>query len=151
MKPRFWIDLDNTLISGTQEGDERVIVYRRPGARKFLAKLKELGSLGLCTHGVREHARNALRVTELAGYFDKVLTREDLDRVQPGKGPRLGEPGYMFDDYPVGSWLYDLKATALGIGPALWITVEKFGPDSPDRDGLRKAYMEFIRRVKASA
>lgn len=150
-RPVFWLDLDNTLISGVQESPERVVVTRRPGVRKFLEKLGKIGDLGLCTHGVRDHAEQSLRVLGARDKFKWVLSREDLDKVVPGVGPRLGKPGYMFDDFAVGSWLYDLKATALGISPDLWIQVEYFGPGVPDKDGLRKGYIELVRRVGETA
>lgn len=149
-KPMLWTDLDNTLISGVPDGS-RVYVQRRPGARKFIEHLTRLGDVGLCTHGVREHADLALKTIGLTDAFKQIISREDLDKVVPGVGPCLGRPGFMFDDFPVGSWLYDLKATALGISPGLWIQVDYFGPGSPDRDGLRKGYMELMRRVRKSA
>ena len=147
-RPDIWIDLDNTLISGVQEGG-KMVVYRRPGARKFTEYLSRIGNLNLCTHGVRDHAEQSLQTIGLRDRFKRIISREDLDRVQPGIGPRIGRPGFMFDDFEVGSWLYDLKATALGIGPELWIQVEYFGPGSPDRDGLRKGYLELLRRVRS--
>ena len=150
MKPPIYVDLDNTLISG-EAGPGQIIVYKRPGTDAFLKRLSKLGKLWLCTHGVRVHAEESLRVIGARDYFHGIICREHLNRVTPGRGPRLAPPGFMFDDYPVGSWLYDLKATALGIGPDLWIKVEKFGPDSPDQDGLRKAYKELLRRVRKSA
>jgi len=150
-RPIFWLDLDNTLISGVQDGPSRIVVQRRPGARKFVEHLSRLGDVGLCTHGVREHAEESLNTIGMRDRFSTIICREDLNEVVPGQGPRLGRPGYMFDDFPVGSWLYDLKATALGIGPDLWIQVDYFGPGSPDKDGLRRAYLELLRRVRKIA
>ncbi len=150
MKPNFYVDLDNTLISGESQGDQ-VVVYKRPGANRFLNSLRRIGTVILLTHGTRDHAREALKVTGLWQHFKRVICREDLDRVVPGVGPVLAPPGYMFDDMPVGHWLYDLKATALGIGPDLWIQVEKFSSEYPDKGGLRKALAELVRRVKKSA
>lgn len=150
MRPNFYVDLDNTLISGEQEGSQ-VVVYKRPGAHRFLNNLRKIGNVTLVTHGTRDHAREALRVTGLGKHFRRVICREDLDRVVPGVGPALAPPGYMFDDYAVGSWLFDLKTTALGIGANFWIQVEKFSTEHPDRDGLKKALAEMIRRVRKSA
>lgn len=149
-KARFFVDLDNTLISGdVDDVNNRVVVYRRPGAEKFLTTLRTLGDVILLTHGVKEHAREALRVTGLGQFFKFSITREDLDRVTPVTGKPIAPPGIMFDDYPVGSWLYDLKATAIGTygHHDLWIQVERFGFDKPDRDGLKKALIELKRRI----
>lgn len=146
----FYVDLDNTLISG-EPGTNKVVVYKRPGAHRFLNTLRGLGRVTLVTHGTEEHAYQALRVTGLSRHFKRLICREQLDRVTPGVGPLLAAPGFMFDDMPVGHWLYDLKATALGIGPDLWIQVEKFSSEFPDRSGLRKALAELARRVKKSA
>lgn len=150
MRPNFYVDLDNTLISGEPQ-ETQVVVYKRPGSHRFLNTLRGFGNVTLLTHGTIDHATEALRVTGLSRHFKRILSREDLDRVKPGVGPRLAPPGYMFDDMPVGHWLYELKATALGIGPDLWIQVEKFSSEYPDKGGLRKALAELVRRVKKSA
>lgn len=150
-KPIFYVDLDNTLIAGDVAEPGKVVVYKRPGTHRFLSILSGVGDLCLLTHGVREHADESLRVIGVTNHFKKVLSREDLDRVVPGVGPRLGAPGFMFDDYPVGSWLYDLKSTAIGIGPRLWIQVEKFSLEHPDKGGLKKALNELCRRMQKIA
>lgn len=151
MRPTFYVDLDNTLISGEPKDEETVMIYKRPGANRFLNFLRRYGNVVLLTHGTRDHARDALRVTGLAAHFRRVICREDLDRVVPGVGPALAPPGFMFDDMPVGHWLYDLKTTALGIGPDLWIQVEKFSSEYPDKGGLKKALCELARRLRKSA
>ena len=147
-RPRLYVDLDNTLICG-DVGDNQVVVYKRPGATRFLRWLASFGDVFLLTHGTREHAKKSLEVTGFGSFFKGVIAREDLSRVTPGKGPKIASRGYMFDDFPVGSWLYDLKATAIGIGPEHWIQVDYFGPGAPDEGGLAKAAKELARRVGA--
>ncbi|MBF0122344.1 MAG: CpaF family protein, partial [Candidatus Omnitrophica bacterium] len=45
----------------------------------------------------------------------------------------ISPPGVMFDDYPVGSSMYLLKAAAIGIGPDRWIQVEHFSREYKDK------------------
>lgn len=139
---RLYTDLDATLIDSEENG-ENVEVFVRPGAVPFLKRLAKIGDLWLVTHGTRDHARNALRVMKTRPLFKGLITREDLY-----KRRQVAPPGFIFDDFPVGSWLYNLKATALGIDPYFWIKVEPFRVhERPDRGGLDHAFKELVRRV----
>ena len=144
-RSRLYCDLDNTLIMGVQNGNQ-IHVIVRPGAVKFLKRLAAIGDLWLMTHGVRSHARESLRVMGTRPLFKGILSREDYGHLVPGDKP-IAPPGFIFDDFPVGSWLYDLKATALGINRGLWIEVEPFAFDKPDTGALSRAYHELVRRV----
>jgi hypothetical protein len=166
---RLYSDLDETLVTAVpdEQAAEGYSIQVRPGADWFIRKLALHGDPWLLTWGIRRHARKALaRIGPAARLFRGVLSREDLmpvyDQVQVVLGPGIpdGErealwrtiapiapPGIVFDDFPVNSELFAVKSRAVGIGGESWIEVEAFDADHPDRDGLRKAYMEFERRV----
>lgn len=167
---RIYTDLDNVLVNPVMGGPQGYDVLRivpRPEAEWFLAKLAGLGELWLLTASAGDHPWRALRTItpDFAKYFSGYITREQLafieEQIHVVKSAHvdpetrrelwsliqpIGEPGVVFDDYPVGSRMFTMKATAVGIGPEDWIQVEPFAEGSPDRGGLRKAYAEFKRR-----
>lgn len=166
---RIYCDLDNLLVNpvvGGPDLQEVVRIVPRPDAGWFLDKLSSHGEVWLLTASYGSHPGRALRtIGPAAGIFSGHITGEDLDLVKAqihvvrsanvSEGERrelwslvspIAPPGVVFDDYPVGSDMFLLKATAVGIGPEHWIEVEPFSDATPDRRGLRKAYREFRRR-----
>lgn len=167
---RIYTDLDNVLINpvmGGRDGYSVVGIVPRPEAEWFLSKLASYGELWLLTASAGDHPFRGLRTISprARDYFAGFITREDLalveEQIQVVKNARVSReerlelwgliqpiapPGPIFDDYPVGSRMFEMKATAVGIGPEDWIQVEKFDQGMPDRQGLRKAYAEFKRR-----
>ena len=168
---KIYTDLDHVLVNPVMGGPDGLDVVRiipRPDAEWFLSKLASRGELWLMTASAGDHPWRALSTItpDFAKYFSGYITREQLAfieeqihvvrsaQVDPetrrelwGLIQPLAEPGIMFDDYPVGSSMFNLKATAIGIGPQEWIQVEAFDSRGPDRSGLRKAYQEFKRRL----
>lgn len=165
---RLYSDLDNTLIWNVtdQEGNVTAMLPR-PGVGSFLEKLSRDGELWMLTAADPSHAERAMSVLHpYSKLFKGVLTRRDMEPVWEqldiifndplldletrwhlwGEVKPIAPRGVMFDDYPVGSGMFALKAASIGIGPDEWIEVEHFGEDKPDRGGLRKAYAEFRRR-----
>jgi hypothetical protein len=167
----IYVDLDNTLIApvfADEPGPGRIVDIRvRPWAPEFLAALSRHGDLILLTHSKLEHAEAALeRIGPTANLFAAVLTREDLqpvidqmDAVVETRGlepeevdrlleeiPPIAPPGFVFDDMPMWSRGYRMKAIATGIGPDMWIEVPYYGSSGHDRKGLEKAYQEFLKR-----
>jgi hypothetical protein len=138
--------------------------------KNFLERLSMYGSLTLLTAASRAWANQVLgRLGPVTKLFKDVKTGEDLfsiwqqlEVVRKAEGlstedreTLYGEiqpilpPGVIFDDFPVGSGMYRLKGHATGIAlinPHLWIQVEEFTPDGPDRGGLEKAFQEFKKR-----
>lgn len=167
---RLYCDLDNVLVNPVMGGplmQDVVRIVPRPDAEWFLRKLARHGELWLLTASYGGHPARAIRALgpAAARHFSGFITREDLAPVEAQirvvqSAPvderertelwslvrPLVPPGVVFDDYPVGSDIFVLKATAAGIGPEHWIQVEAFSDDSPDRGGLRRAYAEFRRR-----
>lgn len=158
----LYVDLDETLVANLFDG--RIIP--RPGAKGFLSDLSRHGDLVLLTASARSHASEALgTLGPAARLFRSIVTREDLapiaaqievietaDVPEAGKAelyesvPPILPPGYVFDDFGVGSWVYALKGLATGTPPERWIGVDQFTYKHPDRGGLRKAYREFRKR-----
>ncbi len=166
---RLYTDLDNVLINPVMGGpflEDVVRIEKRPDAEWFIEKLSRRGELWLLTSSMEVHARRALRVLgPVARRFSGVITREDLSFVEAQirvvMDARVAEEeraelwslvrpiaprGPVFDDFPVGSDMFILKSTAVGIGPEGWIEVEPFTTERPDRGGLRRAYAEFRAR-----
>jgi len=150
-RPNLYVDLDSTLIHPVGAEGDRIYVKVRPGIEWFFRSLAQVGKVNILTHGVREHAHRALPLLP-AKYINLVVAREDMQPVANAleykQTPRpILPPGPIFDDYPWGSWLANLKSAAVGIRePRYWIQVERFDFDAPDRGGLKKAFGEFIRR-----
>lgn len=162
---RIYVDLDNVLVNPVLLDRGRVRIDPRPGADRFLAALARHGRLCLLTASNPYHAHHGLKALGSAGgLFAHAITRRELapieEQLRVVLGANVGEeerarlwssiqplaaPGVVFDDYPAGSGMYLLKATAVGIGPGHWIQVEAFN-GQPDRDGLAKAYEEFKLR-----
>lgn len=158
---RIYVDLDNVLVDSIVDlqGIEAVDIIVRPDVNWFLRRLRSHGQVWLLTAAELGHVAHAFRVMgSAANVFDGVLSRENLEPVQKQVVQVLsGEaswedvrpvapPGIMFDDYPVNSLMYLIKANAIGIDPERWIQVEPFHLDRPENGGLRKAYAEFTRR-----
>jgi len=165
---RIYIDLDNTLVNPVTDILGSVLaILPRPGAEEFLSKLSRDGDIWLLTAATRGHANNALDVlAPVSRKFRGIISIEDMEPVKEQLDVILNDqaltvddqvhlwnqirplfpPGVMFDDYPVGSWMYLLKAASLGIPPDKWIQVEHFGNGKADNGGLKKAYAEFRKR-----
>lgn len=169
----LYCDLDEVLVSPIRAKADRhglVPVVPRPGAERFFSDLSKHGPVVLLSSAARLHVDNALRILGpgVTRYLRGIYTREDLAGIAeqidvvdhapiPTQEklalyesiPPILEPGYMFDDFPVGSWMYALKGIATATPPERWIQVEAFEYPAPDRGGLRKAYTEFLKRESA--
>jgi len=168
----LYSDLDEVLVSPIRsmpDAEGMVPIVPRPGADRFLADLTQHGDVVLLSHGTQAHvARGIEMLGDGARYLRGVITREDLDPIQAQidvveksglpeqtkldlyqEIPPIFEPGFVFDDFAVGTWMYALKGIATATPPERWIQVEPFMYPKPDRGGLRKAYLEFTRRLAA--
>lgn len=167
---RIYCDNDNTLTApqwSPNGGSEIVGVLIRPKAEWFLEQLAKHGEVYVITAATKDYALPALeKLGEARKFIKGVISREDmlpisdkivdiecdseLEWVEKHRRYLAIKPlfpeGYLFDDYPVGGWLYKLKAKVVGIDESKWIKVEPFGPNDPDKNGLEKAYAEFIAR-----
>lgn len=165
---RIYLDLDETLIGNLVDPDGNVReIFPRPGAAWFIRTMSHHGDVWLLTAAAKEHAKRALRkLGPEAKRFKGIITREDLEPIEeqldvvlksPGISDEvrmelwdqikpIAKPGIMFDDFPVGSKMYVMKSKAIGINEDHWIQVEGYYPGSPDRQGLRHAYSEFVSR-----
>jgi len=164
----IYVDLDATLIdSDVDELGNVVHIEARPGAARFLQKLSKHGDLFLLTHAMRPHVKNAFRVIgKSSKLFVGVISREDMEPVIEQidyivNDPRLTDEekgmlyqeirplsprGYVFDDQPVGSELYLLKAATVGAKPNDWIKVRPFKRGRTGGQELDRAYREYLRR-----
>jgi hypothetical protein len=167
---RIYVDLDNTLanpVLGGPSGDDVIRIEPRPGAAWFLRNLQRHGEPWLLTAGSFAHARRSLAILgpsverrlqgvipyESLGPIEKQIKMavspdlSDQDRFELWRAIEpIAPKGVVFDDFPVGSTMFVLKAKAVGIGPQWWIRVEPFTTEQPDQGGLRKAYAEFVSR-----
>jgi len=152
MKVPLYVDLDSTLIYPLGQDGNLVYMETRPDTEWFFQHLHSVGPIYILTHGVREHASRALPLIPGKQYVSGIIAREDMkpvsDAMEQGRTPvPVAKPGPIFDDYGWGSWLADLKSAAIGVrDKKLWIQVERFDCDAPDRGGLKKAYGELVRR-----
>jgi hypothetical protein len=175
MRKPIYSDMDNVLVApiiehGTNDAVDLIV---RPGVDEFLGNLSRYGDLCLLTAASAVWAKKVLkRIGPSARLFKDVVTREDMVPISKQieiveKSPGLTDtdredlyreikpmlpPGVIFDDYPVGSWMYRLKGFATGIvylNPSLWVQVEEFNQDGVDDGGLEKAYLEFKKRNAA--
>lgn len=159
--PRIYTDLDQVLIAPVHGRSGGVVnIIPRPRADWFVKKLASKGDLWLLTAADRVHALNGLKTLgPAANAFQGILSWEDLEPIaemvfvienEPGLRSKekaalyrdiepIAPPGLMFDDYPVGSWVYLIKSAAIGIGPDAWVQVEGFYPSSGDGRGLEEA------------
>lgn len=166
----IYSDMDNVLVGPIKNRQGELIGAEiRPDAAWFLETLSRYGDVALLTSANRTWANYVLEELGPAAKFLKnVYTVEDLypvalalemiDRAglsQRDKEELYGQvapilsPGVVFDDYPVGSWMYWLKGLATGIAninPRMWIEVEPFEAGMRDRGGLRRAFAEFLNR-----
>lgn len=169
-KPPVYVDLDNLLIGPIKDKDgDLVDLEIRPDVDWFLESLGRYGDLYLLTAANRTWAEVALdRLGDTAKRFKGVYTSEDLYSIalilemidrgefsQRDKEELYGQVmpiipmGVIFDDYPVGSWMYYFKGLANGIAnlnPEMWIQVEPFVAGQRERGGLRRAFAEFLKR-----
>lgn len=161
----IYVDLDETLIHAVVDpfsGNVQKILVR-PGASEFLRALSRYGDVVLLTHAMKSHAKDGLKaIGAAAKYITKVISRENMVSVmqqleaidsEPSLSEKdrrelyaqvwpIAEPGVMFDDMSVGSWLQILKSAALGIQDKMWIQVNR-------RDwskGLERAYRQFVKK-----
>jgi hypothetical protein len=91
-QPVVFVDLDGTLIS---EWTERIGQYNvmadwgphrfelAPRANQFLQSLSSKARLILCTMGGDRYANEILNMTGLSGYFEDVISYEDIDSGSP--------------------------------------------------------------------
>lgn len=167
---RIYCDNDNTLTAPVWDpkgGNDIIDVMVRPKAAWFLEQLSKHGEVYIVTAATKEYATRALgNLGEARKFIKGVVSREDMlpvsnrmvdiecdpelewiekHRLYNEIKPILPE-GYIFDDYPVGGWLFKLKAKVIGIDESKWIKVKPFGPHDPDENGLEKAYAEFVER-----
>lgn len=162
---RAYIDMDETLLTGV-ETVSGLMPRVRPDAGWFLRTMSTHCDLWLLTRASRAWAEEGLRaIGPTASVFIGMISHEDLLPIEEQVDvisksglseaeavallreiPPIAPPGVIFDDFPVGSWIYWIKALAVGVGDDQWIQVEEFSKGSPDRGGLRKAYLEFKRR-----
>lgn len=166
---RIYTDLDNVLINPVLDPITGAVVeiIPRPDVEWFLEMLARQGELWLLTAAQDYHAESALAIIGPASEnITGIISAQDLypvsrqvemifdaqglsdeDRAQlANEIPPIMPPGVIFDDYPVGSGMFWMKSSAVGIGPERWIQVEAFSDESPDRGGLRKAFEEFEAR-----
>lgn len=172
---RIYCDNDNTLTApkwSPNGGSEIIDILVRPKAEWFLEQLSKHGEVYIITAATKDYAEKALSTLGDARKFIKgVITREDMapvaDRIvdiETGgnldwlakerlyqKVKPIAPAGYLFDDYPVGGWLFKLKSKVVGIDESKWIKVKPFGPSDPDDGGLERAYKEFLERSGLSA
>lgn len=164
----IYVDLDDTLVTSDLDRMGNVTrIHARPGAGMFLRELSRYGEPVLLTHALRAHVDDARRALgRAARYLTGVISREDLEPVSlqlavihmaPRSRDRyrrllaavepIAMEGVVFDDMPVDSPLYELKAAAVGIGPELWIQVDR----GDWNGGLAKALGVFLRRFVGNA
>lgn len=165
----IYTDLDHVLINPVlgPDGNEVIEIIPRPGVKAFLENLGRHGDVWLLTASVRDHAERALEVIgrparilkgkltmeDMSGVEDELLSilaaegLSDDERLERWAGVRaIAAPGVVFDDFEVGSPIYILKSTAVGINQDSWVEVERFSSGLPDHGGLAKAYAEYKRR-----
>jgi len=168
----LYTDLDDTIVTSSVDRYGQVLeITPRPGVDQFIRSLSNHGELYVLSHATRDHVLNALEaIGDSSHAFQGILSREDLQPVieqleivasEPGLSerernrlimeiPPIAPRGVMFDDFPPRSWMYMIKATALGIDERHWIQVAPFNDLKPDRGGLEKAYREYLRRFSLS-
>lgn len=161
----LYVDLDATLIHSEEDRDGEFRIYPRPGADRFLKRLARHGDVYILSHATLPHVQDALPyLGDGAAYLSGIITREDLkpvidelNRLESERLPRpererrragiepIVPPGVIFDDQPVDSVYYRIKATAMGIGPGMWIQVPAYVRPMRDDDALERAYRKFQR------
>jgi hypothetical protein len=162
---RAYIDLDETLLTGV-ETVSGLMPRVRPDAGWFLRMMSTHCDLWLLTRANKAWAEEGLQaIGPTASVFVGMISREDLLPIQEQievifnaglsenetdallrEIPPIAPAGVIFDDFQIGSFMYWIKALAVGIGEYQWIQVEEFSKKSPDRGGLHKAYLEFKRK-----
>lgn len=165
----LYVDLDSTLIDSDVDKLGNVVkIHARPGAGRFLEKLSRHGDLFLLTHAMRDHVKNAFQVLgKPTKLFVDVISREDMEPIIEQvdyllKDVRLTSEergmlyqeiapiaprGYIFDDQPVGSYLYLVKTAAVGARPKDWIQVKAFRHGTTSGNALESAYQEYLSRA----
>lgn len=166
---RIYTDLDHVLINPVINPISGTVVeiIPRPDVEWFLENLAREGELWLLTAADDVHAEAALDlIGPASAYLSGMISATDLYPVSKQLGmildaqglseedvqelaaqiPPIAEQGVIFDDFPVGSEMFWLKSSAVGIGPERWIQVDAFSNEFPDQGGLRKAYEEFVTR-----
>lgn len=164
---RIYVDLDETLIANVISGGEVVDIIPRPAMQWFLKTLSQHGDLWLLTKGNMPHVRQAFKKMGKAPRLFKgiishetmLLIEEQIEVVVKTPGltdeqrlelwesiPPIAAPGVHFDDYPFNSPIGALKSKAIGISEDKWIQVDAYLPGSIDRQGLKRAYSEFVSR-----
>jgi hypothetical protein len=164
---RIYVDLDETLIANVVRNGEVVDVIPRPGMQWFIKTLSQHGDLWLLTKGNMAHVQQAFeKMGKAPGLFKGIISHETMVPIEeqidvvvrtPGLTddqrlelwesiPPIAPPGIHFDDYPFESPIGALKSKTIGIGPDQWIEVEPYTPGQLDRQGLKKAYSEFVAR-----
>lgn len=163
----IYSDLDETLIHNELDHHGNLIrIHPRPGAGEFLKNLSKHGDVYILSHGTVAHVMSALpQIGPGIEAVTGVLAREDLQPVinelerieempiRSREKKRLRAeiapivlPGVIFDDQPVGSWLYAIKSIAMGTGPGTWIEVPAYSRPTPKDRALEKAYRKFRKR-----
>lgn len=165
---RIYTDLDETLIANVLDSEgNSVDIIPRPGVSWFLRTLSQHGSLWLITYATMPHVKQAFRkLGSDSKLFRGIVSRETMEPVEeqikvvletPGLSEDeqfalwsqikpIAKPGIVFDDFPMMSMLGALKSKSVGITDDKWIEVEPSLPGVPDRQGLKRAYSEFVAR-----
>lgn len=165
---RIYTDLDETLIANVLDGDgNSVDIIPRPGVSWFLRTLSQHGSLWLITYATMPHVRQAFKKLGAdSKLFRGIISRETMVPVEeqikvvletPGLSEDeqfalwnqikpIAKPGVVFDDFPIMSSLGALKSKSVGITDDKWIQVAPYLPGTPDRQGLKRAFSEFVAR-----
>lgn len=171
----IYVDFDYTLSYAIYKDAAREKLSRfvfRPEAESFLKALSSYGEVVILTASIGDWARDALDDRpDLMSHVSRIIDGEDMEEVKtriemvagiPGLSwkerrsmfemirPIAGtEPGFIFDDSPVGDELYYLKTIAIGVfsrGRDFWIQVPGFSREHPDAGGLEEAFHEFKKR-----
>jgi hypothetical protein len=165
---RIYTDLDETLIANVHDAEgNSVDIIPRPGVSWFLRTLSQHGSLWLITYATMPHVRQAFKkLGSDSKLFRGIISRETMAPVEeqikvvletPGISEEyqfelwnqikpIAKPGIVFDDFPIMSSLGALKSKSVGIMDDQWIQVEPSLPGVADRQGLKRAYSEFVAR-----
>lgn len=99
----IYLDLDETLIYTSYKFNKNSIkisigyVMIRPLLYKFLDSISQKGYvINLLTYGTRSYAKEVLKATKIASYFNKIIAREDIVEILE-KNTKL-EPGILIDN-----------------------------------------------------
>lgn len=170
-RPPIYCDMDHVLVLPIIDPftDEAKDIEIRPDVEWFLESLSRYGDVSLMSQADRGWVNFVVsKLGKAARFLKQKISRQDLaiidrqiERVNEKNLPiaerdlqylRIAPilpAGVIFDDYPVGSWMFWLKSVANGTartGGEMWIEVDPFLETIPEMGGLRRAFAEFERR-----